>query len=137
MLGTRYVTRTVVATWLGTAVALLAQGCATSEPPRVGHDQSYEERAETQVQGELSVTVGLPTAAEARAIYGVDLAEEHIQLVWVEIQNETDLPYWFLISGLDPNYFAASKPPSRFAAPGLKPIKRWMNDSTSFSSEIR
>ena len=89
------------------AIALAAQGCATFQP--VANYEPYRERAETQVQGELSVTVALPTAAEAADIYGVDLADRQIQPVWIAVRNDTDLSYWFLTSGLDANYFAASE----------------------------
>ena len=76
----------------------------------------YTERAETQVQGDLIVTVALPTAAEAADIYGVDLAEKQIQPVWIEVRNNAAVPYWFLTSGLDPNYFAASEAAHAFHA---------------------
>jgi len=89
-------------------IALFGQGCATSEPG-TGQHPPYQERAQTEVQGDLSVTVAVPTAEEAKAIYGVDLAEKLIQPVWIEVQNKTAVPYWFLSSGLDPNYFASSE----------------------------
>jgi LssY C-terminus len=106
-LNIKHATRAAVGVGLWTTLALTAQGCATSEP--AADYKPYEERAETQVQGDLSVTVALPTAAEAADIYGVDLAEKRIQPVWIEIQNDADVPYWFLASGLDPNYFSSSE----------------------------
>jgi hypothetical protein len=69
----------------------------------------YQERAQTELQGGLTVTVAVPTEEEAKVIYGVDLAEKRIQPVWIEVQNDTAVPYWFLSSGLDPNYFASSE----------------------------
>ena len=76
----------------------------------------YKERAETQAQGDLIVTVALPTAAEAADIYGADLVEKQIQAVWIEVRNNAAVPYWFLTSGLDPNYFAASEAAHAFHA---------------------
>jgi len=90
------------------ATALIGQGCATSDPGTQQHPP-YQERAKTEVQGGLTVTVAVPTEEEAKAIYGVDLAEKGIQPVWIEIQNAAAIPYWFLSSGLDPNYFASSE----------------------------
>ena len=90
------------------AITLIGQGCATSEPGAALHPP-YQERAQTEVQGDLSVTVAVPTAEEAKAIYGVDLAEKLIQPVWIKAQNHSTTPYWFLTSGLDPNYFASSE----------------------------
>jgi hypothetical protein len=104
---TKHTTQAAAGVGLWMAIALTAQGCATSEP--VQDYKPYKERAETQVKGDLSVTVALPTAAEAADIYGVDLADEKIQPVWIEVQNEADVPYWFLSSGLDPNYYAPSE----------------------------
>ncbi len=90
------------------AITLIGQGCATSEPGAALHPP-YQERAQTKVQGDLSVSVAVPTAEEATEIYGVDLAEKLIQPVWIEVRNDTTMPYWFLTSGLDPNYFASSE----------------------------
>jgi hypothetical protein len=88
-------------------IAAMGQGCATSDsgetyPP-------YQERVQTETQGDLRVSVALPTEAEAAEIYGVDLAENFIQPVWIEVQNDSESPYWFLMSGLDPNYFSPSE----------------------------
>ena len=59
------------------AIALIADGCATSgSQPGTTAYKPYKERAETQAQGDLSVTVALPTAAEAADVYGADLAEK-------------------------------------------------------------
>jgi hypothetical protein len=107
---TKHATHPVVTVGLWIAIALTAQGCATSEPlPGAAPYKPYRERAQTQVQGDLSVTVALPTAAEAADIYGADLAEEQIQPVWIEVRNDAAVPYWFLSSGLDPNYYAPSE----------------------------
>jgi hypothetical protein len=99
------------------AIVLIVDGCATSGSlPGMMEYKPYKERAETQAQGDLSVTVAVPTAAEAAAIYGADLAERQIQPVWIEVRNNAAVPYWFLISGLDPNYFAASEAAHAFHA---------------------
>ena len=99
------------------AIALIADGCATSgSQPGTMEYKPYKERAETQAQGDLIVTVALPTATEAADIYGADLAEKQIQPVWIEVRNNAAVPYWFLISGLDPNYFAASEAAHAFHA---------------------
>ena len=99
------------------AIALIADGCATSgSQPGTMEYKPYKKRAQTQAQGDLIVTVALPTATEAAGIYGADLAEKQIQPVWIEVRNDAAVPYWFLISGLDPNYFAASEAAHAFHA---------------------
>ena len=49
------------------AIALICQGCATSEPGAEQHPP-YQERAKTEVQGGLTVTVAVPTEEEAKEI---------------------------------------------------------------------
>lgn len=90
------------------ALAALTQGCATAQS-QFGVYPSYQERALTQVRGELKVTVSVPTVAEAKAIYGVELSDKEIQPVWIEVENNSTVPYWLLKSGLDANYFAPAE----------------------------
>ncbi|MEA3410610.1 MAG: LssY C-terminal domain-containing protein [Pseudomonadota bacterium] len=87
---------------------LTLSGCATFEP-RPLDDVPFRDRAQTQQRGELSVTVAIPTQEEATGIYGVDLSEREMQPVWIEVKNDSDLPVWFLPSGLDPSYFSAAE----------------------------
>jgi len=87
---------------------LIIQGCATTKPPSAD-PMAYKNRTKSSVNGDVAVTVAVPTIAEAQAIYGVKLAKKHIQPVWVEVKNDSTAPYWFLPSGLDPNYFSPSE----------------------------
>lgn len=90
------------------AIAAFGQSCAGSDPGAVQYPP-YKVRAQTEVQDGFQVSVAVPTAGEAAAIYGVDLAEKQIQPVWIQVRNKSNSPYWFLTSGLDANYFAASE----------------------------
>lgn len=96
-------------------IAVAALGCASSEPPSAA---DLRQRAQTQARGGLTVTVSVATAAEAAAIYGVDLAERNIQPVWIEVRNDAAVPYWFLSSGLDPNHIFASEAAYAFRSSG-------------------
>jgi hypothetical protein len=89
-------------------LAFVLQGCATTKPTSVD-PLAYKTRTKSSVSGDVLVTVAVPTIAEARAIYGVELASKQIQPVWVEVKNESTDTYWFLPSGLDPNYFSPSE----------------------------
>jgi hypothetical protein len=95
--------------WVFHLVLLLffIQGCATTTPPV--DPLAYENRTKSSTEGDVTVTVAVPTISEARAIYGVKLASKHIQPVWLEIKNDSADTYWFLPSGMDPNYFHASE----------------------------
>jgi hypothetical protein len=94
--------------WLLLATGFFGHGCATAQPNKARFPP-YQQRAQSEVRGDLRVSVSVPTAKEAEAIYGVDLTDESVQPVWIEVSNDSTLPYWFLTSGLDPNYFAPSE----------------------------
>ncbi len=83
---------------------LLVSACATTTPKSID-EVAFRTRSQTQMQGDLTVTVAVPTREEALDIYGVDLAERNMQAVWLEINNDGPLSYWFLPTGLDPAYF--------------------------------
>lgn len=55
----------------------------------------------------LRVTVAVLNREEARQAFGVNLQNRNIQPVWIEIENNTDEAFWFMLHGLDPNYFSA------------------------------
>ena len=99
------------------ALALAVAGCAASFSPRPVAEVPFKARAQTQVKDGLTVTVAVPTAEEAEAIYGVDLAAKGMQAVWIQVKNGEDLPYWFLSSGLDPTYYSASEAAYAFRSP--------------------
>jgi len=101
--------------WLAVATAL--SGCATSFSPHPIAEVPFKKRAQTKVQEGVTVTVAVPTADEAEAIYGVDLADKGMQAVWVQVKNDGNVPYWLLPSGLDPGYFSASEAAYAFGSP--------------------
>ena len=87
---------------------LVMQACATAKPPPVD-PLAYRNRTESSVNEDVTVTVAVPTISEAQAIYSVELSSKHIQPVWVEVKNDSADTYWFLPSGLDPEYFSPSE----------------------------
>ncbi|MEM9799143.1 MAG: LssY C-terminal domain-containing protein [Planctomycetota bacterium] len=92
-----------------TAVFVVAAaGCQTFDPVPL-EEVPFLERVKTREGVEVVVKVAVPTAEQAEAIYGVDLASKGVQPVWVEVENRGDLPYWFLPTVLDPQYFLPSE----------------------------
>lgn len=89
------------------AIMVVIQGCATTPSPPAD-PMAYRNRTESIANGDVTVTVAVPTIAEAQAIYGVALAKQYIQPVWVEIKNDSSNTYWLLPSGIDPEYFSPS-----------------------------
>ena len=47
----------------------------------------------------------MPSDEENERLFGVPLATEGIQPVWLRIENQGEEPYWFAPAQLDPNYF--------------------------------
>jgi hypothetical protein len=87
---------------------LFLQGCATTKPLPTD-PLAYKDRTKSSGNEAVTVTVAVPTIAEAQTIYGVDLASKEIQPVWLEVKNKSANIYWFLPSGLDPEYFSPSE----------------------------
>jgi hypothetical protein len=87
---------------------LIVQGCATTQTISE-NPLAYKTRTKSSTNKGVTVTVAVPTIAEARAIYGVNLDVKNIQPVWLEVQNNSPNTYWFLPSGLDPDYFSPSE----------------------------
>ena len=80
-------------------------GCARFRP-RPMEEVGFKERAQTQVDGNVGVTVAVLSAKESKEVFGVPLARKLIQPVWLEIENNEDFPIYFLWTGLDPEYFS-------------------------------
>ena len=94
---------------LGTSVAILCSlllaACATYHPPQIDK-VPFLERAKARGDEKVWVTVAVLSARESEAVFGVPLASYGVQPVWVKIENEDDVPYWFLRISLDPDYFS-------------------------------
>ena len=90
------------------AVVLVAvtafMGCAHYRPQPMA-SVPFLQRAATQTRGDIRVTVAVPSDEESSRLFGVPLADEGIQPVWLQVENGTDRPYWFLPLSLDPGYF--------------------------------
>ena len=79
-----------------------------TKPPPVD-PLAYKSRTKSSINKDVTVTVAVPTIAEAQAIYGVELASKRIQPVWLNVKNDSADLYWFLPSGMDPDYFSPSE----------------------------
>ena len=49
-------------------------GCAVYQKPRPVYDVPFQERSQSQVDGEVKVTVAVLSAEESRQLFGVNLA---------------------------------------------------------------
>jgi hypothetical protein len=85
---------------------IAAYGCTIYQRPRPIHDVSFQERSQSKVNGDVRVTVAVLSAEESRQLFGVNLAGQDIQPVWVRVQNADTIAYWLMSAGLDPDYFS-------------------------------
>jgi hypothetical protein len=58
-----------------------------------------------KIENNVQVKAAVPSAAETRQIFGVDLYRNGIQPVWIEIENKDEKPIRFMPVGFDPMYF--------------------------------
>jgi hypothetical protein len=87
------------------ALAQLMLACASTFDPTPIDQVPFRERSETQREGGIRVSAAVPSAEEARAIFGTRLYRRGVQPVWIEIENGLDTELSFLSVGLDPEYF--------------------------------
>jgi hypothetical protein len=87
-------------------VLLCVTACATFQPVPL-EELAFKERVDTEEHEGLRVSVSTLSREEAKQAFGVNLQKRGIQPVWLEIENGTDKDFWFMMTGLDPNYFSA------------------------------
>ncbi len=85
--------------------AVLAGGCASFSPDLAG-EAAFTQRTQMHSENGVTVTVAVPSAEEAAAIFGVRLEQKGIQPVWVRIENRDEIDYLFLPADMDANYFS-------------------------------
>jgi len=88
------------------AMTVALVGCGGFKPQPIDQTDLLE-RTQTQTRDSFSVTVAVPTAAEARALFDSKLHKKGIQPVWITIDNQGDEPAWFFPYGVDADYFPA------------------------------
>jgi len=102
--------------WLLAAITLMSLiiGCATAQvsptfSPRSMNEVRFRDRAQSEYDDELRVTVAVPTAEENKALFSANLALKEIQPIWVKVENHSDRSYYLLSAATDPNYFSPNE----------------------------
>ncbi|MDH5277282.1 MAG: hypothetical protein OEW88_12735, partial [Gammaproteobacteria bacterium] len=112
--------------WVALFAALLAvAGCASA--PRQTESMDYRARAETQVEGPVRVSAVALSPAESAASFGVPLAKENIQPVWLEIENGEDTDLFLSLLSVDPEYLAPSEVAWSFKGTGGRKFEDWID----------
>lgn len=89
--------------WMVLGIAVF--GCASFDPRPV-HTVPFQDRTQSQTQGQITVTSAALTEEESEAIFGVNLGDDGIQPIWLHVENNTPSHYWLIESSLDPEYFS-------------------------------
>jgi hypothetical protein len=112
--------------WIAILVLLLGvAGCASA--PRQTESMDYRARAETRVEDAVRVSAVVLSPAESQASFGVPLAKEDIQPVWLEIENGGDTPLHLLLLSIDPDYLAPSEVAWRFKGRDGRKFEDWLD----------
>jgi hypothetical protein len=84
---------------------LAIYSCATFNPLPV-EEVPFRDRAQTQNENNVRVTVAVLSAEESQALFDLPLYDQGIQPIWLKIENNNEKNVWFTPVGLDPDYFA-------------------------------
>jgi hypothetical protein len=90
---------------------LLLSACASYEPSAVDVSRGPADIYTDSANG-ITVSTTILSDALAQSLYGVDLAAEGLQAVWLRIENRSAHAHWLLVPGLDADYY----PPGEAAA---------------------
>ena len=85
--------------------AVLMAFSMVAQNPGEAAQPAFLERAESQQEDAVTITVAVPSASETRELFGVPLYRRKIQPVWLEITNDRASAITFLPVGVDPQYF--------------------------------
>lgn len=74
--------------------------------PQPFFEVPFRQRSQSKSDDDVKVTVAVLSVKESKQVFGVNLARDGIQPVWVRVENHDTTPYWLMSSGLDPDYFS-------------------------------
>lgn len=91
--------------WVAFAIALLIlSGCGATYQTRPVQELPVAKRTHTQTKANVRVTAAVLSAKESQEAFGLPLYERGIQPIWLEVENQTDEPVWFLPTSVDRDY---------------------------------
>jgi LssY C-terminus len=99
--------------WRGPFITLVllslfaAFGRSSDAGPEPTAEQPFMSRTEVRQQNAVTVRAAVLTDEESERYFGASLADHGIQVVWLSVDNASDLRLRFLPIVTDPNYFSA------------------------------
>lgn len=108
-----HILRSISAINLGPIVlTVLLGGCSTfyqaPDPTKIPSLDAapLRQRAESQQDGKVRVSVVALSESESRKLFDLPLAKDNIQPVWIEVENRSPHRYLFFPLDVDPDYYA-------------------------------
>ncbi len=87
-------------------VSLALIGCAQFQH-KLPEALPFMDRSQTKTDGEVRVTVAVPSAEESEQIFGFPLAGKNIQPVWLEVENNSDRGFFLYHIAMDPDIYSS------------------------------
>jgi hypothetical protein len=100
--------RAVMRTGIWVLVSLAFIGCAQFQH-ELPEALPFMERAQTKTDGEVRITVAVPSAEESKEIFGFPLAGKNIQPVWLEVENNSDTAFFLYHLPMDPDFYSSGE----------------------------
>ena len=89
-------------------VSLTFIGCAQFQH-KLPEALPFMDRSQTKTDGEVRVTVAVPSAEESEQIFGFPLAGKNIQPVWLEVENNSDSVFFLYHIAMDPDIYSSGE----------------------------
>ena len=90
------------------AVLIIGFGCAQFQH-QLPESYPFMDRTQTKTDGDVRVTVAVPSAEESQQIFGFPLATKNIQPVWLEVENRSNAGYFLHHIAMDPDIFSSGE----------------------------
>jgi hypothetical protein len=93
---------------------LIGPGISGRFDPQPPQTPAFLARAQTKEARGLRVTAAALNPSESRQMFGVALARQSVQPLWLKVENATDDAIWFLPAATDPYYYSPLEVAYRF-----------------------
>jgi hypothetical protein len=100
--------RGAMRTCLLVLVSLAFIGCAQFQH-KLPETLPFMDRSQTKTEGEVRVTVAVPSAEESKQIFGFPLEGKNIQPVWLEIENYSNTSFFLYHIVMDPDIYSSGE----------------------------
>ena len=86
-------------------ISVLLCSCSTFKPNPEAADR-FLGRKQVKTDGDVTVSMVIPSAKESEKVFGVDFAKKRIQPIWIEVDNRTDTELILMPIQIDHDYYA-------------------------------